>query len=114
MFARQDIPKLVGTAVAVAALSVATPASAAAYTATDEAFLKKTFADGVDFAQPEQTIKRAHVACDAFGAGMSPGSVHAKIQNDSVFTPRQTAIFMADAVQAYCPGYADLFVSQVE
>jgi hypothetical protein len=29
----------------------------------------------------------------------------------SAFSPRQAAIFMADAVQAYCPGYANQFMS---
>ena len=40
MFARHDIAKLVATTIAVAALGLVTPGSAAA-DATDEAFLKK-------------------------------------------------------------------------
>lgn len=110
MFARQDFAKLVGTATAVAALGLTTPGSAAA-DATDDAFLRKVLADGVNFGGSPAVIQRARVVCEAFGAGMSPASVHAKIQAASAFAPRQTAVFMADAVQAYCPGYADLFIS---
>lgn len=111
MFTRHNIARLVGTAIAAAALSVTTPGSAAAFTATDYAFLKQLFADGVNFAPPEVALGRAREVCEAFGAGMSPESVHAKILNASAFTPTQTAIFMADAVQAYCARYADLFIS---
>ena len=49
MFARHDVPKLFGAAiVAVAALGLVTPGSAAA-DATDDAFLKKLFDDAVEF-----------------------------------------------------------------
>ena len=56
MFARYHIAKLFGTAIAVAALGLVTPGSAAA-DATDYAFLKKLFADGINFSQPEQIIR---------------------------------------------------------
>jgi Protein of unknown function (DUF732) len=111
MAACYNIARLVGTAMVVAALGLTTPGSAAAFTATDGAFLKKLFADGVNFSQPELALGRAREVCEAFGAGMSPESVHAQTLRNSAFSPRQTAIFMADAVQAYCPRYADLFIS---
>jgi hypothetical protein len=33
------------------------------------------------------------------------------LNHDTGRTPRQTALFMADAVQFFCPRYADLFIS---
>ena len=110
MFARHDIAKLFGAAIAVAALGLVTPGSAAA-DATDDAFLKKVFADGVNFSQPEQIIPRARTVCEAFASGKSPANVHELTLNHSAFSPHQAAIFMADAVQAYCPRYADQFMS---
>ena len=110
MFARHHIGKLLGAVTAVAALSLITPASAAA-DATDDAFLKKLFADGVNFSQPEQIVKRARMVCEAFASGKSPAEIHELTLNESAFAPRQAAVFMADAVQAYCPGYADQFMS---
>jgi hypothetical protein len=113
VFIRHNIAKLVGTSIAVAALGLVAPGSAAA-DSTDVAFLRKVLADGVNFGPQEDVIQRARVVCEAFGTGMSPANVHAKILNNSAFSPRQTAVFMADAVQAYCPRYADLFISSVE
>jgi uncharacterized protein DUF732 len=110
MFARHHIGKLFGAAIAVAALSLVTPGGAAA-DATDDAFLKKLFADGVDFSQPEQIVKRARTVCEAFASGKSPATIHQLTLNDSAFTPRQAAVFMADVVQAYCPKYSDQFMS---
>ncbi len=110
MFARHDIARLVGATTAIAALSLATPATAAA-DETDQAFMRKLFVDGVNFATPDRAIKRAREVCDLFGQGLSPAGVHAKILADSAFSPRQTAVFMADAVQSYCPGYAGQFIS---
>ena len=110
MFARHHIAKLFGAAIAVAALGLVTPGSAAA-DATDDAFLKKLFADGVNFSQPEQIVKRARTVCEAFASGKSPPNVHEVLLNHSAFSPRQAAVFMADAVQAYCPRYAGQFMS---
>ena len=110
MFACHDIAKLVGTAIAVAALGLVTPGSAVA-DATDDAFLKKLLADGVNFSQPELTIQRARTVCEAFASGKSPATIHQLTLNDSAFTPRQAAVFMADVVQAYCPKYSDQFMS---
>ena len=111
MFARHDVPKFFGAAfVAVAALGLVTPGSAAA-DATDDAFLKKLFADAIDFSQPEKAIPRARTVCEAFASGKSPANVHEMTLDHSAFSPRQAAIFMADAVQAYCPGYANQFMS---
>ena len=109
MFARHHIGKLFGAAIAVAALSLVTPGGAAA-DATDDAFLKQLFADGVNFSQPEQIVKRARTVCEAFASGKSPATIHQLTLNDSAFTPRQAAVFMADAVQAYCPRYSDQFM----
>jgi hypothetical protein len=51
---------------AVAALVLTTPGSAAA-DATDDAFSHKIFADAVDFAAQNAAIKRARAVCEAFG-----------------------------------------------
>jgi hypothetical protein len=114
--ARKDIATVVGTAMAVAALALTTSGSAAA-DATDDAFSRKLFADAIDFAPQEFQIKKAHIVCDAFGAGMSAAEVHQTLLNGSTsilgsaFSPRQAAVFMADAVQFYCPGYAGQFIN---
>jgi hypothetical protein len=42
---------------------------------------------------------------------MPTESVHAKVLSESAFSARQAAIFMADAVSAYCPEYASQFIS---
>ena len=111
MFARHDVAKLVGAATTVVvALGMVTPGSAAA-DSTDDAFLRQLFADGVDFSQPEQAIPRARTVCEAFASGKSPATVHELTLDHSAFTPRQAAVFMADAVQAYCPGYSNQFMS---
>jgi Protein of unknown function (DUF732) len=55
-------------------------------------------------------VQRARSVCEFFGEGMSSAKVHEKIMDGSAFSPRQAAIFMADAVQAYCPEYAGLFI----
>ena len=110
MFARHHIAKLFGGAIAVAALSLVTLGGAAA-DAADDAFLKKLFADGVNFSQSEQAIQRARTVCEAFASGKPPANVHELTLNQSAFSPRQAAVFMADAVQAYCPRYAGQFMS---
>ena len=110
MFARHDIAKLVGTGIAVAALSLTTPGSAAA-DATDDAFLHKLFDHAVNFSDPATSIQRARTVCEAFASGMSPANVHEQTLAHSAFSPRQAAIFMADAVQAYCPKYSEQFTS---
>jgi hypothetical protein len=110
MLARHDTTKLVGTAIAVAALSLLTPGSAVA-DATDNAFLQKTYAEGVNFSQPAVMIQRARTVCEAFASGLSPANVHQLTLDHSAFSPGQAAIFMADAVQAYCPRYADQFMN---
>jgi hypothetical protein len=109
-FTRHYIAKLLGAAIALAALSLVSPGSAAA-DATDHAFLTKLFADGVNFSQPAQIILRARTVCEAFASGKSSANVHELTLGHSAFSPRQAAIFMADAVQAYCPRYADQFMS---
>lgn len=109
MFARHDVTKLVGVAIGLAALGLFAPSTAAA-DATDVAFRQKLFADGVNFAPKEKIAERARVVCELFASGMSSASVHAHIVDDSAFTPRQAAVFMADAVQFYCPEHAGQFI----
>jgi hypothetical protein len=115
MFACKEIATVVGTAMAVAALVFIAPGSAAA-DATDDAFSHKLFADALNFAAQPDQVKRARVVCESFDAGMSPAEVHETIlsgsrsRQGSAFSPRQAAIFMADAVQFYCPGYAGQFI----
>jgi hypothetical protein len=110
-FARHDIAKLVGTAIAVAALGLTIPGSAAADD-PDDAFIHKVAADGIDLGSQGENVLMAQEVCEAFSGGMSPARVQATMLNhNSTRTPRQTALFMADAVQVYCPRYADLFIS---
>lgn len=105
MFARHHIAKLVGTAMAAAALGLSTAGSAAA-DPTDDAFLRRLAADGVMFAGSAAVIQKAQVVCGAFSAGMSPAGVHTTMMGDTAMTPAQMALFMAEAVQAYCPSFA--------
>jgi hypothetical protein len=110
-FARHEIAKLVGTSIAVAALGLTNPGSVAADD-PDDGFAHKVAADGIDLGSRGENILMAQEVCEAFSAGMSPAKVQATmLANNSTRTPRQTALFMADAVQVYCPRYADLFVS---
>jgi hypothetical protein len=110
-FARHDIAKLVGTAIAVAALGLTTLGSAAADDPED-AFVHKVATDGLDLGSRGDDILLGEKVCAAFSGGMSPARVHATMLNhDSGRSPRQTALFMADAVQFLCPRYADLFIS---
>ena|SRR5690242_13157612 len=109
---RRDITPLVSTVLAVLALAMATAGKAAAdptYDANDTAFLHKLFDDGVDFGGRELTVKKARQVCDDLRAGVSPADVHDSLINGSTsregsaFSARQASIFMADAVQFYCP-----------
>jgi Protein of unknown function (DUF732) len=111
-FARHVIAKLVGTAIAVAALGLTTPGSAAADDPYD-AFVHKVAADGIDLGSGGDDIRLGQEVCAAFSAGMSPARVQATMLNHDSGgrTPRQTALFMADAVQVLCPRYADQFIS---
>ncbi|MGB8505322.1 DUF732 domain-containing protein, partial [Mycobacterium sp.] len=87
MFTRHDIAKLVGTAIAAAALGLTTAGSAAA-DSTDDAFLHRVAADGLMFSLQQAVIQRAHVVCEAFSTGASPASVHATMLNNSAMSPR--------------------------
>ena len=104
MLARYNFDKLVGTAIAAAVLGLTTAGSAAA-DPTDDAFFRKLFADGILFGTQQAIIERAHIVCQAFSTGTSPASMP---ELSEAMNPRQTALFVADAVQAYCPKYADL------
>ncbi|MDT5011859.1 MAG: hypothetical protein QOH57_3476 [Mycobacterium sp.] len=110
-FTRNGLVKLVGAAISVAGLGLAIPGSVAA-DETGDAFIRKAAADGVNFTSRDAVILRAHSVCGLFAAGLAPDQVYANmLQNYASFSPRQNAIFMADAVQAYCPRYASLFIS---
>jgi Protein of unknown function (DUF732) len=109
-FARRDVTKLAGVAVATAALALAAPGTAAADEATDNAFMSKLFAQGIDFAPKAKAVERAQSVCEFFGEGVSSAEVYVKIFQGSAFSERQTAIFMADAVSTYCPQYANQFI----
>ncbi len=110
-FASHDIAKIVGTAVAVAALGLITPGSAAADDPYD-AFVHKIAADGILGDGGGDVLHLGQEVCEAFSAGMSPARVQATmLDHNSARTPRQTALFIADAVHALCPRYADLFTS---
>ena len=110
ILACHDIAKLVGTSIAVAALGLATPGIAAADT-TDEAFLKKLFADAVLYGGADLVLPVGREVCQELDAGMSPAGVRSNLMVHSAFVPHQAAVFMADAVQAYCPGHADQVIS---
>ncbi|GAC1650299.1 MAG: hypothetical protein NVS4B6_25800 [Mycobacterium sp.] len=105
------VTKLVGAAMAAAALGSTIPSTAAA-DANDMAFIQKLSNDAINFGPPEAVQKRARMVCDLFGAGMSPADVHDTLLKGSTsvegssFSAQQAAIFMADAVQFYCPRYA--------
>ena len=109
MMLARHVTKLVGVAIGLAALGLVAPSTAAA-DPTDDAFRQKLFTDGVNFAPKEKVAERARVVCELFASGMSPASVDAHIVADSAFTPRQAAVFMADAVQFYCPEHAGQFI----
>jgi hypothetical protein len=106
MFARHHIAKLAGTAIAVATVGLAAPGTAAA-DPTDDAFLRNVTADGVNFANPPEVIQKAQVVCAAYSGGLSLARMYPTL-GDSAMTHGQAALFMADAVQAYCPKYTDL------
>ncbi len=110
MFARHDIAKLVGTGIAVAALSLTTPGSAAA-DATDDAFLHKLFDDAVNFSGAENDYPEGPDGLRGICLRHVASERSRETLNHSAFSPRQAAIFMADAVQAYCPRYAAQFIS---
>jgi hypothetical protein len=113
LFACSNAAKLASITIATAAAATLALASAgiAIADATDDAFMHRLFADGLAFAPAEKAVPRARLVCQAFDAGMPTGSVHAKVLSESAFTARQAAIFMADAVSAYCPKYASQFIS---
>ena len=103
--------KLFGATMAAAALVLTTPGSSAA-DETGDAFIRKAAADGVNFSSRNVVILRAVEVCGLFSAGLSPEAIYTKmVQNYTGFSPNQNAIFMADAVQAYCPRYANQFIS---
>ena len=106
MFARHDIAKLVGTAIAVAAVGLTAPGSAAA-DPTDDAFIHNISADAVNNGNYTQMIQRARNVCSAFTLGISSATIATDLNTNAV-TPRMVALFMNDAVQSYCPRYTNL------
>jgi Protein of unknown function (DUF732) len=106
MFARHDVAKLVGSGIAVAAVGLTAPGSAAA-DPTDDAFIHKISADAVSTGNRTEMIQRAQDVCSAFTDGISLAKVTTDLTG-STMTPRMTALFMNDAVQSYCPRYTDL------
>lgn len=110
MFAGHGVAKVVSTAILVAALGLIT-ASGSAADSTDDAFLRSISVDALTFDNPEGVIATAQLVCGSFSAGRSPVSVHSSMQEVSPLTPSQTALFMADAVHAYCPEYGNLLSS---
>jgi Protein of unknown function (DUF732) len=106
MFARHDIAKLVGTAIAVAAVGMTAPGSAAA-DPTDDAFIHRVNADAVSNGNRSDMIQRAQEVCSAFTDGISVARLTTDLDS-SAMTPRMIALFMNDAVQSYCPRYSGL------
>jgi len=108
MFARHDVAKRIVTATIapVAALGLTIPCSAAA-DPTEDAFLRAVSSDGLVFATTGEVIERAQAVCAAFSAGMSTAQVHATVEANSAMSANQAAIFMARAVQFYCPQYSN-------
>ena len=106
MFARHDIAKLVGTAIAVTAVGLTAPGSAAA-DPTDDAFTHEISADAVNNGNRTEMIQRAQDVCSAFTDGISSARITTDLDT-AAMTPRMTALFMNDAVQSYCPKYTDL------
>jgi hypothetical protein len=107
---RQHVVKLVAASISAAALGLTIPGLATA-DATDDAFIVQVANDALNFSSRNAVIAAGHQVCAAFSSGRTPAQVHEVMHESSTFTPRQTAIFMADAVHAYCPKYASQFVS---
>jgi Protein of unknown function (DUF732) len=107
MFTCNHISGLVGTAILLAAVGLAAPAAA---DDTVDAFIFKLADDGVDFSSTNDVLTRAYQVCGQFAEGMSPDGINAAMVETSNFTARQSALFMADAVQAFCPRYANQFI----
>ncbi len=106
MFARYSIAKFVGIATAVAALGLTTAAPATA-DATDQEFLRRVAAEGIMFSTSATVITKAQEVCEAFSAGRSGAGVQETMLSNTAMTPAQMSLFIAESVQAYCPGYAD-------
>lgn len=105
MLARHRMSKLLGAAVLVIGMNLGAQFSAGAET-SDDAFLRAVSADALTFDLPEVLVHQAKVVCQAFAAGMSPATINTEMQKRVPLLPRQTGLFMARAVQSYCPGYA--------
>ena len=99
----------VGATISVAALGLTTPGTAAA-DAVDQAFLTSASPTRSFLAARDVVIAKAREVGNEFDADMSPASVHEKLVFNSACIPRQAAIFMADAVQAYCPRHSAQFM----
>ena len=102
------IIKLFSTTAAVAVMGFPSPAAA---DTTDDAFLRALSADALTFDLPEVLIHQAQVVCQAFSAGSPPATINKDMQKKLPLLPRQTGLFMARAVQSYCPKYASQLFS---
>ena len=63
------------------------------------------------FSPPRQALSRGPRGLRGVLHRRVAGDRSRDLLDNSAMSPRQTALFMADAVQAYCPKYADLLFS---
>jgi Protein of unknown function (DUF732) len=108
MFISQPLKPVVGTAIAAAALGLATLLGAgAAHAGTpDDQFLAALHQQGIGFGSPQSAIGVAHHVCDALGQGMEPSQISQQLASHNPQIDRQTALLITvDSAQSYCPQY---------
>ena len=108
MFISQPLKPVVGTAIAAAALGLATLLGAgAAHAGTaDDQFLAALHQQGIGFGNPQSAIGVAHHVCDALGQGMEPSQISQQLASHNPQIDRQTGVLITvDAAQSYCPQY---------
>lgn len=103
--------KLATTAVAAAALALAGLAGAATASANgvDDEFLSNIAAADITWGSERAVIKQAHLVCQFFDEGATAVDVAEEILAGTDLNTEQTAVFMVEAVSAYCPEHLDQF-----
>jgi hypothetical protein len=101
------VKPVVGTAIAAAALGLATLLAVPADAGTpDDQSLAALHQQGIGFGNPQSAINVAHHVCDALGQGMEPSQISQQLASHNSQIDRQTALLITvDAAQSYCPQY---------
>jgi hypothetical protein len=108
MLISHPLKPVVGTAIAAAALGLATLVGAgAAHAGTaDDQFLAALHQQGIGFGNAQSAINVAHHVCDALGQGMEPSQISQQLAGHNPQIDRQTAVLLTvDSAQSYCPQY---------